>query len=260
MSRRSVVIASLAFSLIAWPADACTIFTLVKKGIVLVGNNEDWTNPNTRMWFVSATPKTLGIVYFGFDDLFPQGGMNEKGLFFDANALAPVQMPPSGRPSFQGNLIDHIMRTSGTVREALDVLAQYDTRPWLARAQFHFADRTGDAAVVESGGVFRRKNDFIISTNFRMSEVPDRNWPCERFRTAERMLSAADEATVEAAAAVLKATSGSITQYSNVYDLTHGIVHLYYVHNFVRSVRIDLAEELAKGARVVGIASLFRTP
>ncbi len=260
MSRRSVVFAGLAFFLIVQSADACTIFTLVKRGIVLVGNNEDWTNPDTRMWFVAPTPKTLGVVYFGFDDLFPQGGMNEKGLFFDANALAPVQMPPSGRPVFQGHLIDHIMRTCGTVRQALDVLAQYDTRPWLARAQFHFADRTGDAAVVESGGVFRRKKDFIISTNFRMSRVPDGNWPCERFRTAEKMLTAANEATVEAAAAVLKATSGPITQYSNVYDLTRGVVHLYHLHNFVRSVRIDLAEELAKGARVVEIASLFRTP
>jgi hypothetical protein len=154
--------------------------------------------------------------------------------------------------------IDLVMKTCGSVREVLDALARYDCGPCLSRGQLHFADRTGDAAVVESGGVIRRTADFLISTNFRMSQVPDGKWPCERFRTAERMLSAATEASLPVAAAVLKATSMLITQYSNVYDLAGGIVHLYHFHDFSRSVRIVLSEELARGARVVEIASLFR--
>ncbi len=258
MGRRIIVVFGLFLAFIGLPAGACTIFTLAKDGVVLAGNNEDWYDTDTRMWVVPAAGGSLGVVYFGFGNLFPQGGVNEAGLFFDGNALPTVKMTPTGRPAFAGNLLDHIMRTCATVQEALALISRFDTQRWFASAQLHFADRTGDAAVVESGGVFRRTRDFLISTNFRMSEVPSGGtWPCVRFRTAERMLSGAGEATVDVVAAVLKATSVSITRYSNVYDLTHGIIHLYQSRDYSRSVPIVVADEVAKGGGIVTIESLF---
>src|SRR4030042_1352386 len=113
--------------------DGCTIFTLAKDGVVLVGNNEDWWNPKTRMWFVPAREGAFGFVYFGVDNLFHQGGMNDRGLFFDANALPQKKLPPSGLPRFKGDLIDHVMKTCSTVEEVVKAVAAHDANAVLVR-------------------------------------------------------------------------------------------------------------------------------
>ena len=47
--------------------NACTAFCAVGNGRVLVGNNEDYTNPRTRLWFVTAKSGSFGRMYVGFD-------------------------------------------------------------------------------------------------------------------------------------------------------------------------------------------------
>ena len=76
-------------------ADACTAFcALDATGRVLVGNNEDYNNPRTKIRFIPAEPGSYGRMYVGFDDLWPQGGMNERGLWFDGFATPAVKLPP----------------------------------------------------------------------------------------------------------------------------------------------------------------------
>jgi hypothetical protein len=58
---------------------ACTILTASEGETVLFGNNEDFSNPKTYYWVIPPSNDTYGGVYFGFDDLWPQGGVNEKG-------------------------------------------------------------------------------------------------------------------------------------------------------------------------------------
>ena len=65
----------------------CTIFTISIGDEVYFGNNEDWSNPNTYIWFEPTSGDLYGGVYLGFDNFFAQGGMNEKGLCYDGNAL-----------------------------------------------------------------------------------------------------------------------------------------------------------------------------
>jgi len=75
---------------------ACTIFTVCHGDVVLFGNNKDYTNPKTYYWVIPAEEGKYGGVYFGFDDFIPQGGVNEKGLSYDINALpkAPFNLHP----------------------------------------------------------------------------------------------------------------------------------------------------------------------
>ena len=70
--------------------ESCTIFTSSYGDTVLFGNNEDWINPQTYYWVCPSSGGDYGAVYFGFDNLWPQGGINEKGLAFDVNALPTV--------------------------------------------------------------------------------------------------------------------------------------------------------------------------
>ena len=69
--------------LISAPLRACTILVLTDTNRVLFCNNEDWSNPRARIWFVPAGAKHYGCVYVGFDDGFAQGGLNTQGLASD---------------------------------------------------------------------------------------------------------------------------------------------------------------------------------
>jgi choloylglycine hydrolase len=237
-----------------------------KNGIVLVGNNEDWKNRNTKMWFIPASGGNHGRVCFGFEHEFgfAQGGMNDQGLFIDANALAPTGwIPEEGKPTFRGAIMDTILTDFATVDEAIAFFKKYNV-PSLARARFPIADRTGASVIVEwaNGSVqfVRKTGDYQISTNFVVSNVKDGNYPCWRYNTADKMFGATNDISVEFIRSVLDATHQEgryATVYSNIYDLIDGIVYLYNLYDFENVIRIDLARELKKGRKSVDIPSLF---
>jgi len=145
------------------------------------------------------------------------------------------------------------------VAEVLALLGKYD-RGFLSKAQLLFADRTGDAAVVEGNATVRKQGRFLVSTNFRASKTSGAQAGCDRHRIASRMLGEPGEPTVELCRRVLAAThqeSPAATLYSNVYDLRKGLVYLYHFHDFENMVVIDVAAELRKGAHGVELSLLF---
>ncbi len=247
-------------SLIPQSVDACTGFVFAKGDRVFAGNNEDYWNTNTRMWFVPAEGATHGRVYFGFDNGFPQGGMNDQGLFFDGFATAPNKIENSlEKPNFSGLLIDEAMSKCANVQEVIELFEKYNLAS-LEKAMLFFADRTGDAVIVEGDEFLRKNGPFQVVTNFYQSKVASGPKPCERYNIAHGMLSAAEEPSVELCRRILAATHAegkAVTLYSNVYDLTKGLVYLYHFHNFENVVVINLEEELSKGAHRVDISSLF---
>jgi uncharacterized protein (TIGR03435 family) len=241
--------------------DACTAFCAVGGGRVLVGNNEDWSNPRTRLWFVPAKPGSFGRMYVGFDDRVPQGGMNEHGLWFDgfaAPAIGAAADAPA-LPRFDGNLVDTAMAQCKTVGEVVDLFSRYD-RGFLVEGILMFADASGDAVAIERNAIVRKTARHFVQTNFHLSGT-SRLTPDRRFATATSMLErAGDEISIELARQILDAThqkGGAPTLYSNIYDLQSRTMHLYYFHDFTRAVTFNLAEELEKGERILDIPSLF---
>jgi len=253
------VVSVVSILLVASPAFPCTVFCVSDGKNVFAGNNEDYFDPATRMWFVPAEKGKHGRVYFGFANGFPQGGMNDAGLFFDGLALEREDVS-SELPSFDGNLSDRAMAECASVEEVVTLFGKYD-RDFLAQAQLLFADRTGDAAVIEGNAVIRKKGRYLASTNFRVSKTSSSApHTCDRYRISSRMLGAEGEVSVELCRRVLAAThqeAPAATLYSNVCDLTRGKVHLYHFHDYDNPVVVDLAEELARGAHSVEISSLF---
>ncbi|WP_221407467.1 hypothetical protein [Elizabethkingia bruuniana] len=57
---------------------ACTIFIASDKQKVLVGNNEDY-NPALKnyLWVRPAVEKQNAYVLWGFEEQYPEGGMND---------------------------------------------------------------------------------------------------------------------------------------------------------------------------------------
>ena len=73
------------------PSWSCTIFCAKdSKGHIWTGNNEDYDyfTFDTQIKITPKTDSTLGYFHFRYNDnLMPQGGVNESGLFFDFNSL-----------------------------------------------------------------------------------------------------------------------------------------------------------------------------
>ena len=247
---------------------ACTGFCISKGDTVLVGNNEDHNNPDSKVFYIPAEKGKYGRVYFGFDNSQggPQGGMNEKGLVFDAFATEPNKVKNSlDKPIVPGEqLLEKIMSECTTVDEVLEILGKYNLA-FMEKFMAFFADANGDSAIIEGDNIIRKKGKYQVVTNFYQSETKkeDINFICGRYPIATAMLEDADDISVDLAKRVLAATHQeglypmASTLYSNVYDLKRRIVCLYHFHNFQNEVVIDLKAELAKGARTINLPDLF---
>jgi hypothetical protein len=245
----------------AW---ACTAFTATCGSMTLVGNNEDFNNPRTRIWFVPGSAKELGRMYVGYDNGSPQGGMNEAGLFFDGFQVEPVAARTAGaspqKPRFDGVLMDKAMAECRTVEDVVRLFEQYD-RSFLESGVLMFVDKSGAAVAIETDAIVRKKGPWFVQTNFRQSTTPESAISCPRFQTATRMLKEMGGcASIEGFRKVLAATSAQgeyPTLYSNLYELDKGVMHLYYFRDFEHPKTVRLADELKLGPHTIEMASLF---
>ena len=246
-------------------AFGCTIVMAAHNGLVLAGNNEDRNHLKTIVNFIPAKDKYYGRAVFGYDDGPWQGGMNDQGLFVDGNALAPTGWKPDpNKPMIAGNIMMVMLATCATCEDVKAVFEKSNV-PGLGQARFPIADRSGASMVVEYGQgrvqFVRSASWYQIATNFVISNVKNGNYPCWRYRTADRLLSGAEELSVELIRDVLEKTrqeGSSLTVYSNIYDLKKGTIHIYNLGNFGEAVVMDLAEELKKGQRRLELPSLFK--
>lgn len=253
-------------------ANACTIFTVSHGDIALFGNNEDYTNPKTYYWVIPSEEDKYGGIYFGFDNFFPQGGVNAKGLSYDINALPNAPFNPHPELPKPDDWIGRIiMEKCSTVEEAIRMAKSYnwgDSLKW----QLHLADAAGDAVVISAGPdgelAFSRKpkgNGYLVSTNFNLANRKNAYaYPCSRYDTAVRMLDAVDspeKLTADYCRSVLDAVHvegpTSNTLYSNVIDLKNGVVYLYHWHQWDEVVTLNIAEMVAKGSQRGRIKDLF---
>jgi penicillin V acylase-like amidase (Ntn superfamily) len=267
-------------------AHGCTVFFAFDGKLALAASNEDWADPNTQIWFVPATKDTYGIVYFGFGrgeyppggvsnhilkipdggitkinpaDLYglPQGGMNEKGLFFDGASTDVIQLShESGKKVFDGRLEDSILRKCATVEDVLTIL---ETSAFgLRQGQWMFADKTGDSVIIEAGDVIvRKRGNYQVMTNFLQSKLEPEKITCPRYQLVSQSLAENRDVSLDHFRSLLKATSQPYTAYSTIFDLTNGEVYVHQKRDFDRTVKINLQQELAKDARALSIAGLF---
>ena len=253
---------------------SCTIFTASYGEKVLFGNNEDYSNPRTYYWVHPSTDENYGGVYFGFDNFWPQGGINEKGLCYDWNALPEASLNNHPElPSFMAGKLEYgrwILNKCATVEEAIELVKSYSLIS--LAAQIHLADATGDAVVISAGpgGEFafsrKQKGDgFLVSTNFNLAN-PDNAYshPCRRYDTAFKMLEKIEDGnnlTVDYFQSILDAVhfegASTNTLYSNIFDLRNGIIYLYHWHQWDEVVTLDVAKQITKGPLRNRISSLF---
>ena len=240
---------------------SCTIFYTAQNGVILAGNNEDWKDPYTHMWFYPANDSTHGWVKFGFGSGFPQGGVNDQGLFWDGTAGPYLDMPYSeaNKILYDGPLMQKVMEKSASITEALEIFNQYYCEDQY-KAQYLLGDSSGHSMIVEGDNVILNENNFQVLTNFYHSHPDLGGYPCWRYETAAELLENNDSLTTWFAGTVLASThqEGNYpTQYSNIYDLKKEIIYLFYYHNYEEFLVINLKDELEKGYQTYAIPQIF---
>lgn len=244
---------------------ACTIFTASNGQTVLVGNNED-SSPTlkTYLWYHPAQGHRHGFVSWGSDAKFPEGGMNEKGLFWDAAAL--MQAIPTVRdarkPDFKGYFVDKALSECASVAQVIQLVQHYNL-VWQERAQVLVADASGDYALIHANYIIRKSDHhkpYVAVTNFCLQQYQPGQSACYRYNAADSLLkqhpvSVSLFRTILAKAA--QQAPDNATIYSQVADLKAGTFVLYQRHNFDQAVTINLARELKKGPHQIEIKSLF---
>lgn len=252
-------------------ASACTIFTVSEDGVVFFGNNEDYVNPNTYYWVEPSQGGYYGGVYFGFDNFWPQGGINETGLAFDINSLPATPMIDHFELPYPDTYDGYtILRNCATVDEAIAHVQQFNWGPAMW-GQIHVADANGDAVVIGPGPdgelVFTRKgtgNSYLISTNFNVAGPAGQESECQRYQITDELLKKvgiSEQLTPEYVKQVLDAahqeSADTNTLYSTIYDLKRGIILIYYFHQFEEVVELSVKDELDNKPEPVLLSSLF---
>ncbi len=249
----------LTLSSMTYDALGCTLIKTTANGKTFVGNNEDFTNSDTRIWFEPGGPGRHGAAYVGYNNLFPEGGMNDAGLVFDAfgQSQKPLRDTAGKEPVFQLDLKRRIMQECETVDQVEKILSRTNLYYW-SHSVWVFIDRSGAYLVVDGDSRIAGKDPDFIQTNFRWSEVKDSSQiTCWRYKKARALLENPHQANVPFCTAVMDSVHQDITQYTTVYDLEQATIALYYYHSYDTCVTFNLRDELLRGPRVYMIPDLF---
>lgn len=243
-------------------ADACTIFMHYDGSKVLVGNNEDYI-PAAKawLWVRPGNEVANGYIFWGFQQKYPEGGMNEKGLFIDAAALpekiAIIRDPD--KPDFNGYIIEKILRECSSVKQAIALVSKYNLT-WQEKAQIMVVDKSGDYAVIHANYIVSKSTNTFVLTNYSIGESVKPNFTCWRRNTVEEELKDNPFSVAlfrNTLAKTAQTEPDNATVYSQVCDLENGTVYLYQKHNFNEVATLSLPGMLQKGRSNIAISTFF---
>lgn len=241
---------------------ACSAFKITANGKTFVGNNEDAWRINPKLWFVPGANGTYGVVYVGANDVMSQGGINEKGLMYDGFSIMPKEDKPAGIDYAPKDLLREIMETCATVLEVKEKLKPYN-RYFFTRGMLFMVDKHGDYLVIEPDTIVEGNDPKYILTNFCPSVTFEKDVPQKRYWRGRAFLEHRNEADLTTALGMMDTMSecrekmGDGTMYTSLYDLDSGNIYLYFYHDYKHEVKLNIAEELAKGERKILISDLF---
>lgn len=267
--KRFIYISCILFFLISRnrPANACTIFSGIdKKGQVWAGNNEDNVfNFNTYFHTIASTDSTLGFIYFTNSSKsteYFQGGVNEAGLFYDANAVPSSPYKDYDKkkdfPGGANALIQHILKKFKTVTEVMDLLKVYRLEG-LQSGQLHFADKYGNLGIVVADSMWITESNYQVSTNYNLCHSNKDGESCWRFPIAQRILQSKEPGfdSFREICDLTHQKNIASTVYSNIHNLKTGDMWLFYGGDFNKPYITNISDLLKKGTSAFPLYELF---
>lgn len=245
---------------------ACSVLYYIDSttGKIYVVNSEDyWLDVDAYIQIEPKSKKKFARLWYGWDN-FAQGGINEKGLFFDA-AVTPVQEKIKGYGNPKGNLGDKILANCSTVEEALIFLEKEKVA--LNKCHMMFGDKTGKAVVVEWVDGERKlhwiENNKLIMTNYLLTDPKAGNFPCYRFKSIEERITDMEKSGEEINLLKVGNTFGQAVQppakneegriggtvYTSFINITDNQFFLSYKLSNENVIKLDLSTEFNKTKR-----------
>lgn len=240
---------------------ACSMYKITNNGKTIVGNNEDWHNPNTQMWFEPGTGDEYGVMNVGFNNNFAQGGINEAGLMFDGFAMPYLEVKNTeGKTKMRlGEMMGKVMHTYAKVEEVKDFLSTVDLSG-LATGMIVFVDKAGKYLIVEGDELILGNEAEQSFSNFYPSQTKAEEASNLEFyqKGLKYIKNSKSTRSVDYCSSVMKNLAQDRgTQYSTIYDLDKLVIRMYHYQNFEHSIDIDLKAALKKGKHTVSIPELF---
>ncbi len=250
------------------PLRSCTVFFASDGTRILAATNKDWNNLNTAIRVMPSTESKYGRIYFGYN--IPEGfqnagGINEFGLWYDGASL-PGRSDISNhynKPQIKGELCEKALEECKTVDEVIALYSTYYSPHWQGHSMW--GDSHGNSVIMEFGEkdvVFiHRESSYQLMTNFYIIDTVNTRWQtCKRFKTAKYLLENSPEISEDLFRDVLNAVQQkgfTPTLYSNIYDLSNGIIYIYNYHRYSEVVKIDIAGLLQLGDQNISLPDLF---
>lgn len=240
---------------------ACSMYKITRDGKTIVGNNEDWHNPNTQIWFSPKEDHKYGVMNVGFNNYFAQGAINEGGLMFDGFAMPYLEVKnTAGKTKISiGKMISHIMHSYDSVVDVKEYLSTINLGGF-TNSMVVFVDQSGEYLIVEGDELILGNDAEKSFSNFYPSQtkslsdvdIPFYQNGLKFINNSEAVVS------IDYCGAVMKNLSQDrATQYSTIYDLEKLVIRVYHYQNYDNYVDIDLRAELKKGAHTLLIPELF---
>ena len=260
----STIITFILFGFILIPNSfCCSMFKITMYGKTMVGNNEDYWNPNDRIWFEKGQNGEYGAMYVGFDNFWPQGGMNQAGLVFDGFAEDYKAINDTvGKKALSTNFLKEIMKRCSTVYEVKRYLNQHNLSG-LETSMFFFVDKSGKYLVAEGDSLIVGNKECYIVSNFYPSQIKNEcDIPIPFYQKGRKYLENNKDTSIVFCSSVMNTMHqekgwGAGTMYTTVYDLKEGTIYLYFFRDYTHVVKFNLSMELAKNNYSLNIPELF---
>lgn len=241
----------------------CSMFKLTMFGKTMVGNNEDYWNPNSRIWFERGDVNEYGAVYVGYDNFWPQGGMNQAGLVFDGFSMDYLAILDTlEKKSLNVNFLKDIMKKCTVVEDVKDYLIQYNLQG-LETSMFLFIDKTGKYLVVEGDELIIGNDQSYVLSNFYPSLIKEeKEIKIPLYHKGKGLLESKKDTSISFCSSVMDTMHqernwGAGTMYTTIYDLKEGTIYLYFFRDYTHVVKFNLNQELKKKENSLVIPDLF---
>jgi tetratricopeptide (TPR) repeat protein len=243
---------------------SCSMFKITKYGVTMVGNNEDFYNPNTRIWFEQGNQNSFGAVFVGFDDFWPQGGMNEAGLVYDIFSMPYLSIKDTvGKKKLPDNFFKLILKTCSTVEEVKSEFKQVNLAGFLENGLLLYVDKTGKYLIVVGDSLIIGNDQCYVQSNFNPSFIKNLDYVFIPFyQKGRKLLNERQDTSLNFCASVMDTMHqdwGEMlsTLYTSIYNLNEGLIYIYYYHDYKNVIKFNLKEELKKGDHIIKIPELF---
>lgn len=236
------------------------------EGHTYVGNNEDSWSTESKIWFEQGKKGKYGAAYVGHKKGAAQGGMNEKGLVYDALSLYYKPMQGSAGKLPVGNsdiFLKKIMQECANIADVQNFISQYNIS-YFSIGMFLFIDKSGDYLTMAGNEIIFGNDPHYLLVNFRPADTPNLDAvKIGRYQRGRKLLEERQEASIDFTKTVMNTMSecrGDLcdgTLYTSAFDIEKGDIYLWFYHDYQQEIKFNLAEELAKGNHSLEMPTLF---